>query len=85
MILLMSEENEKILADGDGRMTGEDVARAFKIPGQLICEINNDTSEYRFATIVEIAALELLRKSAQRYLDEMAPGKFTIRVNLKKK
>ena len=71
-------------ADGDGRMTAEDIVGAFKVPEHLIYEIDHNADGARVATIVEIAALEFLRKSAQRYLDEMAPGKFTIKVNLNK-
>lgn len=66
-----------------GRMTVEDIASAFKIPDHLTCEIDHDTADVRAANIVEIAALEFLRKSAQRYLDEMAPGKFTVTVTWK--
>lgn len=71
-------------ADEDERMAPEDIASAFEIPKHLICEIDRDTPGRRVANIVEIAALEFVRKSAQRYLDEMAPGKFTITVNLNK-
>lgn len=63
------------------RITAEEIARIFGVPPQMLERPYHIPLQ---CLEVEIAALEFLRKSAQRYLDEMAPGKFTIKVSLNK-
>ena len=73
-------QNIEIEAD-DLRITTEEIARIFGVPPQMLEQSYHIPLQ---CLEVEIAALEFLRKSAQRYLDEMAPGKFTVKVDLNK-